>query len=135
MSCSKDDKNSQQNTNTQKVQQDDSDNPPDTNLTPQEKFSSSIMLDFLNESDDEALADYLETEIYKMGASYKGASVVEISPAAWLVMLEKDGNTKNFLLQKFVDFKTNEYYFDMKETSLTITDVITRKNKKSPAGE
>ncbi len=131
--CSK-----ENNTNTppqQKVQQDDSDTPVDTNLTPEEKFSSSILFDFLNGAEDEELADYLETEIYKMGANYTGASVVEISPAIWFVMLEKDGNTKNYLLQKFVNFNTNDYYFRLKETNLTITDIISKSRIKTPAGE
>jgi len=131
--CSKDEK-----TDTpqqQKVQQEDSDNPADTNLTPEEKFSSAIFFDFIGGSEDEELADYLETEIYKMGANYTGASVVEISPAVWFVMLEKDGNTKNYLLLKFVSFNTNDYYFRLKETNLTITDIISKSKNKTSAGE
>jgi hypothetical protein len=135
-SCSKDDKTSTQQ-NQQKVQNqnDENDNPADTNLTPEEKFSSSILIDFLGDSDDDDLASFLETEIYKLGASYNGATVIEVTPSTWLVQLEKDGNVKNYLLQKYVDFKTNEYYFSFKETTLTITDVISRVNKKSAAGE
>lgn len=133
-SCSKEDKTPQQN-NPQRIQQEDSDEPLDTNLTPEEKFSSSILIDFLNDSDDEELAGYLETEIYKMGATFTGASVMEISPAIWLVMLDKDGNSKNYLLQKYVDFQSNEVYFRMKETSLTVTDVISRSKPIVPAGK
>lgn len=132
VSCSKDEKIP---TQQQKTQQEDVDNPADTNLTPEEKFSSSIMMDFLNDSDDEDLADFLESEIYKMGANYKGASVVQIYPAVWFVMLEKDGKTKNYLLQKFVDLKTNEYYFNLRETQLNMTDIISRKGSKTAAGE
>jgi hypothetical protein len=136
-SCSKDDKTGQQNTNNnqQKVQPEDEDNPADTNLTPEEKFSASIMIDFLNDSDDEEVADYLETEIYKMGLNYTGASVVELFPSVWLVMLEKEGTTKNYLLQKFVNVQSNEDYFRLKETSITITDVITRGKPIIPAGK
>lgn len=134
--CSKDDKTTTQQ-NQQKVQNpsDESDNPADTNLTPEEKFSSSILVDFLGDSDDEDLASFLETEIYKMGANYNGATVIEITPSTWLVSLEKDGNVKNYLLQKYVDFKTNDYYFSFKETALTITDVISRTKPKTSAGE
>jgi hypothetical protein len=70
-----------------------------------------------------------------MGASYNGASVVEITPSTWLVSLEKDGNIKNYLLQRYVDFKTNDYYFSMKETTLSLTDVISRSKPKTSAGE
>lgn len=134
VSCSKEDKSTEQN-NTAGNQIEDSDNPADTNLTPEEKFSTSILLDFLNDSEDEDLAEYLETQIYKMGSDYTGASVIEVTPSTWLVMLEKGGTTKNYLLQKFVDFKSNEYYFSMKETLLTVTDVISRRKVKTSAGE
>jgi hypothetical protein len=135
-SCSKDDKLTLQNNSPKNQVEDIDDNPADTNMTPEEKFSTSILLDFLNDSDDEDLADYLESEVYKLGANYSGASVVELTPSTWLLMLEKDGNTKNYLIQKFVDFTTNEDYFRMRETSLTITDVIAKgKLKTSSAGE
>lgn len=135
ISCSKDDKPVTQQQNQQKVMQDDSDNPADTNLTPEEKFSASILVDFLNDSDDEDLASFLETEVYKIGANYNGASVVEVTPSTWLVTFEKSGALKNYMLQKYVDFRTNEYYFTFKETNLTITDVISRTRQKAPAGE
>jgi hypothetical protein len=135
ISCSKDDKPVTQQQNQQKVTQDDSDNPADTNLTPEEKFSASILVDFLNDSDDEDLASFLETEVYKIGANYNGASVVEVTPSTWLVTFEKSGALKNYMLQKYVDFRTNEYYFTFKETNLTITDVISRTRQKAPAGE
>jgi hypothetical protein len=134
VSCSKEDKPTTQQ-NQQKVLNDENDNPADTNLTPEEKFSASILIDFLDDSDDEDLASFLETEVYKMGSNFNGASVVEITPSTWLVSLEKEGNVKNFLLQKYVDFKSNEYYFSMKETSLTLTDIISRSRPKTTAGE
>lgn len=131
--CSKNDTPPQQNTPKQQVE--DGDNPADTNLTPEEKFSSSILIDFLSDSDDEDLASFLETEIYKLGSSFNGAAVVEVTPSTWLVSLEKNGVVKNYLLQKYVDFKSNEYYFSFKETTLAITDVIARKNVKIQAGQ
>lgn len=134
VSCSKEDKTQNQPT-TDKKQNEEVENPADTNLTPEEKFSSSIMIDFLNDADDDDLAAFLESEIYKMGGSYTGAAVVEVTPSTWLVSLEKDGATKNYLLQKYVDFKSNEYYFSFKETGLTITDVISKSKNKTSAGE
>ena len=126
-SCSKDDKQNTEQEKAPKNQVEDmDDNSADTNMTPEERFSTSIMLDFLDDSDDEDLGDYLESEIYKMGANYKGASVVELNPSTWLIELEKDGAVKNYLLQKFVDFNSNDYYFKLKETSLTVTDVIAK---------
>ena len=119
----------------QKVTQDDNESPADTNLTAEEKFSAAILVDFLNDSDDEDLGSFLETEIYKMGATYNGASVVEVTPSTWLVSLEKDGSVKNYLLQKYVDLKSNEYYFSFKETTLNLTDVISRVKTKTSAGE
>ncbi|MCC6865296.1 MAG: hypothetical protein IT280_03970 [Ignavibacteria bacterium] len=137
--CSKEENNSQQQQNQQKVQNqnqnDESDNPADTNLTPEEKFSSSIQVDFLDDSDDDDLAAFLENEIYKMGASYNGAAVIEITPSTWLVSFEKSGNVKNYILQKYVDFKTNEYYFSFKETTLTNADVVSRTKPKKQAEE
>lgn len=134
ISCSKEEKPINQQT-TDKKQNEDVENSADTNLTPEEKFSTSVMVDFLNDSDDDDLADFLESEIFKQGSSYTGAAVIEVTPSTWLVTLEKDGTTKNYLLQKFVDFKTNEYYFSYKETGLTITDVISRSKTKTSAGE
>lgn len=105
ISCSKEEAPVTQQ-NQQKVQNDENKSPGDTNLTPEEKFSSLILIDFLGDTEmREDLAEFLETEIFKMGASYNGASVVEITPSTWLVSLEKDGNIKNHLLQRYVDFK------------------------------
>ena len=104
-------------------------------MTPEEKFSTAILIDFLDDSGDEDLAEYLETEIYKMNSNYRGASVIEITPSTWLVMLEKDGATKNYLVQKYVDFTTNEDYFRMKETTLTPADVFSKGRTKTSAGE
>jgi hypothetical protein len=132
-SCSKEEKTEQP---VQKKVNTEAENSSDTNLTLEEKFSSSLLSDFLNDSEDGELAEFLETEIYKMGASFKGASLLEISPSVWFLLLEKDGVTKNYLLQKFVNFKTNEYYFLLKETQLNITDIITSgKVKTSSASE
>jgi hypothetical protein len=117
------------------VQQEDPDETLDTNLTPEEKFSSAVLVDFLNDSDDDELADYLETEIYKLNVNYNGASVIELAPSLWLVMLEKDNTTKNYLLQKFVDFQSNENYFRMKETTLTASDVFSRSRVNIPAAK
>ncbi|RPI16922.1 MAG: hypothetical protein EHM58_10955 [Ignavibacteriae bacterium] len=131
LSCSKDsDKQSQRN-----MDEDEIENPADTTLTPEEMFSTSILIDYLNDSDDEDLADYLETEIYKTGLDFSGISVVEATPSTWLVMMEKDSVTKNYLLQKFLNVKTNENYFRMKETQLTLTDIISKEKIKSSAGE
>ncbi len=136
ISCSKDDKPvTQQQQNEQKVNSEENENPDDTNLTPEEKFSASILVDFLDDSDDEDLASFLENEVYNMSANYNGVTVIEITPTTWLVTFEKNGNLKNYILQKYVDFKTNDYYFSFKETSLTITDVISRTKTKTSAGE
>lgn len=131
ISCSKEETPQTQ----QKVTQDDSDNPADTNLTAEEKFSAAILVDFLNDSEDEDLGSFLETEIYKMGANFNGASVIEITPSTWLVSLEKEGSVKNYLLQKYVDLKSNEYYFSFKETTLNLTDVISRVKPKTQSSE
>ncbi len=131
ISCSKDDKSTQQQTSDKK-QNEENENPADTNLTAEEKFSSSVLVDFLNDSDDEDLAFFLETQIYKMGANYSGAAVVEVTPSTWLLSLEKDGTLKNYLIQKYIDFKTNENYFRMKETTLTLTDIISKGRNNTP---
>jgi len=130
-SCSKEEKQTSKQEKAPKNQVEDiDDNPSDTDMTPEEKFSTSIMMDFLD-SDDEFLGEYIESEIYKMGVNFTGASVVELNPSTWLVMLEKDGAVKNYLLQKFVDFNTNDYYFKLRETSLTVTDVISKEEVKT----
>jgi len=133
-SCSKDDKTTQTNAPKNQIEDID-DDPADTNLTPEEKFSTAILIDFLDDSSDEDLAEYLEKEIYKMNTNYRGASVIEVTPSTWIVMLEKDGAEKNYLLQKYVDFTTNENYFKIKETTLTVTDIIAKGRGKTSAGE
>ena len=70
-----------------------------------------------------------------MGANFNGASVIEVTPSTWLVSLEKDGTVKNYLLQKYVDLKSNEYYFSFKETTLNLTDVISRVKPKTQSSE
>jgi hypothetical protein len=114
---------------------DDTENSYDTSLTPQERFSTAILIDFLEDSNDEDLASYLETEIYRRGANFKGASIMEISPAVWFVMFQKDTVSQNFILQKFVDIKTNDNYFQLNETKLTLTDIITKRKGKTSQTE
>jgi len=135
VSCSKDETPETQKQNQQKVTQDEGDEQVELNLSPEEKFSAAILVDFLGDSEDEDLASFLETEVFKQGANFNGASVVEVTPSTWLVSLEKGGAVKNYFLQKYVDFKTNEYYFTFKETTLNISDVVSRPKSKSPAGE
>ncbi len=121
LSCSKDsDKVTDK--KEQKVQEDEEFNPADTNLTVEEKFSSSILNDFVSSSEDDDLAAYLEDELFKYNDKFRGASLTQLTESLWLVTLENQGTTKNFLLQKFVDFKSNDYYFNLKETSLTVND-------------
>jgi len=135
-SCTKDDKPEVKQQDTKITPpSDDNENPEDTNLTPEEKFSSSILSDFLSDSEDEDLASFLESKVYGFSSTYNGAAVVEITPSTWLVMLEKNGTTKNYILQKYVDFRTNEYYFTFKETTLTLNDIITKGKSKTSAGE
>ena len=132
--CSKDDKQTSTNdkqptVQNQKIESPVDDNTPiDTNLTPEEKFSSSVMIDFLDDAEDEDLEGFLEDEVFKFSQNYTGAAIIGLSPSTWLLSLEKDNSTKNYLIQKYVDFKTNEYYFKMNETSLKISDVVTQKN-------
>jgi hypothetical protein len=124
ISCSKEEKNG---TDKQiKKEQLEVQEQTDTNLTPEEKFSTSILGDFLDNSEDEDLAYYLEEELFKYSHDYRGASIVPLSQSIWFVTLEKQNTTKNYLLQKFVDFTTNDYYFLLKETNLTITDIASK---------
>lgn len=126
MSCSKTEK--QQEKENSSKNQEGIENPSDTIMTVEEKFSTSILSDFLDDTDDEDLASYLEDELFKYSQNYRGASVMQISNSLWFVSLENQNNVKNFLLQKFVDFNTNEYYFRLSETSLNITDIILNNN-------
>jgi hypothetical protein len=104
-------------------------------MTPEEKFSSSLLYDLIGDADDDDLADFLETTVYKMSLGYTGISIAEITPAAWLVMFEKEGNVKNYLLQKYMDVKSNDFYFQIKETHLTMSDIIARNRLKITSGE
>lgn len=133
VSCSKED--TKQTDNIRKDIGEDIENPADTNLTPEEKFSASLMSDFLESSEDDDLADFIESEIYKTSRDYNGTAMVEVTPSTWLVCFEKEGAYKNYLLQKLVDNTSNEYYFSLKETSLSVSDVITRRSIKAPAGD
>jgi hypothetical protein len=132
VSCSKDD-NPEVDQKEQTSQTEEGDTGIDPNLSAEEKFSTAILMDFLGDPEDEDLAGFLESQIFTMGANYNGAAVVEVTPSTWIVALEKDGTVKNHILQRYVNLKTNEYYFTFKETTLSIPDVISQKN--SPAGK
>lgn len=140
ISCSKKEDKPVTDNKTQTEQKQDSqltndNNPADTNLTPEEKFSTSIMTDFLDSPEDEDLQDYLEEEVFKYSGNYTGAAVIELSPSTWLLSLEKNDAVKNYIIQRYVDFKSNDYYFRMKETSLNVSDVFSRSKSKTGAGE
>ena len=98
-SCSKEEKQTKEQSKNPVQQNTEQENPADTNLTPEEKFSSSIMVDFLNDSDDEGFGDYLETEIFKMGANYDGAAVIELLQARGYYLLRK------IMLLKIISYK------------------------------
>ena len=127
ISCSKKEEPQGVKNNNKKesVSQENSQDNSDTAMTPEEKFSSSITLDFLDTPEDEDLTDYLENQLFKYSQSYRGASIMQLTNTIWFVTLENKNLTKNFLLQKFVDFNSNDYYFVLKETNLTTADVIT----------
>jgi hypothetical protein len=95
ISCSK-----ENDPQTDKKTNEESENTEDLNLSLEEKFSTAVMVDFLNESEDDDLASFLETEIYKMGSSYTGGAVVEVTPSTWLVSFEKDSTTNLSILKK-----------------------------------
>jgi len=122
MSCSKTEKQGEK--ESANKNQEEVENPADTIMTVEEKFSSSILSDFLDDTDDDDLAVYLEDELFKFSQNYRGASVLQISHSLWFVSLEGQNNMKNFLLQKFVDFNTNEYYFRLTDTPLNVSDII-----------
>ena len=58
-------------------------------MTPEEQFSSSIMTDFLGDSDDDDLQDYIETEIYKYAQNYNGVSMLSFLRVPGLFHLKK----------------------------------------------
>ena len=127
VSCSKEDK--QQNPKTSKDIKQETESTDDTILSPEEKFSTSITEDFLDAPEDEDLQAYLEDELFsKYSKDFRGASVMQLTNTIWYVSLETNNTTKNFLLQKFVDFNSNDYYFVLKETTLTNADVISSAN-------
>lgn len=129
ISCSKEDKQQNSKTNKQETKQGENENPADTLMSPEEKFSSSIIYDFLDENEDEDLQAYLEDELFnKYSKDFRGASVMQLTNTIWFVSLENNNLPKNFLLQKFVDFNSNDYYFILKETTLTASDVIASAN-------
>lgn len=139
-SCSKkDDKpvtdNKKQTVQTPDSQTDEQVTPADTNLTPEEKFSTSIMTDFLDEVEDEDLQGFLEDEVFKFSNNYTGAAVISLTSSTWLLSLEKDNSVKNYLIQKYVDFKTNDYYFTMNETNMKVPDVVSHNGGKPGTGQ
>lgn len=127
ISCSKEDK--QPNQKNGKDTKQETENPEDTIMSPEEKFSTSITEDFLDAPEDEDLQAYLEDELFnKYSKDFRGASLMQLTNTIWFVSLETNNTTKNFLLQKFVDFNSNDYYFVLKETTLTGADVISSAN-------
>jgi hypothetical protein len=125
ISCSKENKTTTEKQTPSKNESEEIENPQDTNMTPEERFSSSIMTDLLDNSDDDDLASYLEDELHKYGDTYRGTTVLQLADNLWFVTLDNPAASKNFLLEKFIDFKTNDYYFKLTETNLKISDVIT----------
>lgn len=111
----------------QKSEEEKEENAPDTNLTAAEKFAYVMLTDFLNESEDADLASYLEEEIFTMESNYTGAAIMELTPSTWLLSLEKNGTVKNYILQKYLDFKTLESYFTMSETNLKTSEILSGK--------
>jgi hypothetical protein len=116
ISCSKDE--------SEDDNESDTEESDTTNLTPAEKFSTSLMADFLNEEEDDALELYLEEVFYpQYNGKYKGASITKLGNSVWLITTDEP-DEKNFTLQKFVNMKTDDYYFKLKETKMTIEDIL-----------
>lgn len=113
-SCNKDDPTKQPANNNTKTEI--TEDEPDTNITPQEIFSSALVQNIMGVEEDEDLEVYLEEQIYPIVSKSNKVTLDRISSSEYLLTYDDAGIRKNFILQKFYDPVKDEFVFEKKET-------------------
>lgn len=104
---------------TETTEKDDSDT---ISLSPEELFSSTLLEDILQSSEDDDLKSYLEEEIYPIVANSTKVTIDRISASLYLLSYDENGVQKNFVIQKFYNPSSLEMHFEINEIESSAVD-------------
>jgi hypothetical protein len=91
-------------------------NEGDTNLTPQEVFSGTLVEDIIGDENDDDLRIYLEEQIYPIVNKSAKVTIDRISSSLYLLTYDENGSKKNIIIQKFYNPVTDEMVFEKNDT-------------------
>lgn len=97
----------------------------DTNLSPAENFSASLVQNILEE-DDEDLQVYLEKEFFPLASNSPKVTIDKISSSIYILSFQSDTVMKNFLIQKFYLPARDEFVFEKSEIDFDAADRLVR---------
>ena len=100
----------------------DKDESDTISLSPEELFSSTLLEDILQSSEDDDLKSYLEEEIYPIVSNSTKVTIDRVSASLYLLSYDENGVQKNFILQKFYNPSSLEMYFEINETESNAVD-------------
>ena len=100
----------------------DKDESDTISLSPEELFSSTLLEDILQSSEDDDLKSYLEEEIYSIVSNSTKVTIDRVSASLYLLSYDENGVQKNFIIQKFYNPSNLEMYFEINETETNAVD-------------
>jgi hypothetical protein len=100
----------------------DKDESDTISLSPEELFSSTLLEDILQSSEDDDLKSYLEGEIYPIVANSTKVTIDRVSASLYLLSYDENGVQKNFIIQKFYNPSSLEMYFEINELETNAVD-------------
>ena len=100
----------------------DKDESDTISLSPEELFSSTLLEDILQSSEDDDLKSYLEEEIYPIVSNSTKVTIDRVSASLYLLSYDENGVQKNFVIQKFYNPSSLEMYFEINETETNAAD-------------
>jgi len=114
ISCGDDKKN-----DTETTDKDESDT---ISLSSEELFSSTLLEDILQSSEDDDLKSYLEEEIYPIVSNSTKVTIDRVSASLYLLTYDENGVQKNFVIQKFYNPSSLEMHFEINEIETNAAD-------------
>ena len=97
----------------------------DTNLTPAETFSLSLVQEILDE-EDEDLQIFLEKEFFPLASNSPKVTIDKISSSIYILSFQSDTVMKNFLIQKFYIPAKDEFAFEKNEIDFDAADKLVK---------
>ena len=91
-------------------------------LSPEELFSSTLLEDILQSSEDDDLKSYLEEEIYPIVSNSTKVTIDRVSASLYLLSYDENGVQKNFVIQKFYNPSNLEMHFEINEIETNAAD-------------